>query len=137
MLQVTITIVRVGGMPWPLNRGNSLPCTVKTSRQRSCNPRVCCLLDVTYIIIFYFYFSLDTYSLVSSSLSQKFFPSGKIFIFIIYLRYIIFSFLHNLFCFIVYQRLRSQDLRALYSNEYGRAQKQPKTIARLYKNVIA
>ena len=31
-------------MPWPQNRRNSLPCTVRTSRHRSCSQRVCCLL---------------------------------------------------------------------------------------------
>ncbi len=37
-------IVRVGVMPWPLNRRNSLVCTIRTSRQRSYNQRVVCLL---------------------------------------------------------------------------------------------
>ena len=36
--------VWVGGMPWP-HRGHSLPCTVRTSRQSSCNQRVGCLLS--------------------------------------------------------------------------------------------
>ena len=36
-------IVWIGVMPWPKNRRNSIPCTVRTSRQRSCNQRVGCL----------------------------------------------------------------------------------------------
>ncbi len=36
-------IVWVGEITWPSNRHNSVPCTVKTSRQRSCNQRVSCL----------------------------------------------------------------------------------------------
>ena len=34
----------VGGKALAQNKRNSLPCTVRTSRQRSCNQRVSCLL---------------------------------------------------------------------------------------------
>ena len=37
-------IVRVGGNVFAPNRRNSLPCTVRTSRQWSCNQKVGCLL---------------------------------------------------------------------------------------------
>ncbi len=46
-VRYAILIVRVGGNALaPKNRCNSLPCTVRTSRQRSCNQRVGCLLGI-------------------------------------------------------------------------------------------
>ena len=43
-------IVRVGGKPWPKNRRNSLPCTVMTSGQSSCNQRVGWRMGATTLI---------------------------------------------------------------------------------------
>ena len=42
-------IVRVGVVSWPQNRRNSLPWTVRTSKPRSCNQRVGCLL--LYVLV--------------------------------------------------------------------------------------
>ena len=39
--------VKVGGVPWLINRLNSLPSTVMNSRQRSCNKKVGCLQPTT------------------------------------------------------------------------------------------
>ena len=40
-------IIRIRRLPWSINRRNSLPCTLRTSRQKSCNKRVGYLVDVT------------------------------------------------------------------------------------------
>ena len=45
-VRCTTLIVWVGGNALALNRRNSLPCTVRTSRQRSCNQRVGCLQEL-------------------------------------------------------------------------------------------
>ncbi len=42
-------IIRVGENASAINRRNSLPCTVKTSKQRSCNQRVGCVL--LYVVV--------------------------------------------------------------------------------------
>ena len=41
---------RVRGNALAQNRCNSLPCTVRISRQRSCNQKVGCLLNFTLLI---------------------------------------------------------------------------------------
>ena len=48
LFRCSTLIIRVGEMPWTKTR-NSLPCTVRTSRQRSCKQRVGCLLHRCYI----------------------------------------------------------------------------------------
>ena len=42
-------------MPWPQNRRNPIPCTVRASRQRSCNQRVDCLQWMNLEPLIYIY----------------------------------------------------------------------------------
>ena len=60
-------------MKWLINRRNLLPCTVRTARKWSCNPKVGCLLHIdqviTLIITVKELFSLSTNSAIVSHFS--------------------------------------------------------------------
>ena len=41
----------MGGMPWPKNRHNSLPCTVRTSKDKGCAIVVVCYLTYSRVCL--------------------------------------------------------------------------------------